>query len=117
MSTTAGTIGTLSLTSATANTNTLTGALAIVGADGVTTNVTLSAGSANNTPAKLATYINALNLGVTATASTDGTKITFASTSADSVASVSVVTPIDDTTVGATADYTYTAGSTVPSAY
>jgi len=54
---------------------------------------------------------------VTATASTDGTKITFASTSADSVASVSVVTPIDDTTVGATADYTYTAGSTVPSAY
>jgi flagellin len=119
MSTTAGAIGTLTLTGDTTAGDSLTGELNIVGADGLTTAVTVSAGNGNNTAASLATYINNLDLGVTATASSAGTTatLTFASTTADSMASVTIGTAFADTEAGnVTAAFSYT-GSTVPEAY
>jgi len=119
MSTSAGTIGTLTLTGDTTSGDTLTGALKIVGANGITKTVTVSAANGNNTISTLATYIDNLDIGVTATPSSSGTTatLTFASTTADSEASVSVSTAFSDTQTGnTTAAFSY-AGSTVPTAY
>jgi flagellin len=119
MSTSAGTIGTLTLTGDTTSGDTLSGALKIVGANGITKTVTVSAANGNNTIATLATYINNLNIGVTATPSSAGTTatLTFASTTADSKANVTVSTPFVDTQAGnVTAAFNY-AGSTAPTAY
>jgi flagellin len=119
MSTSAGTIGTLTLTGDTTSGDTLTGALKIVGANGITKTVTVSAANGNNTIATLATYINNLDIGVTATPSNSGTTatLTFASTTADSKANVSVSTAFADTQAGnVTAAFNY-AGSTAPAAY
>jgi flagellin len=116
MSTTAGTIGTLTLTGDTTSGDLLTGTLDIVGANGEAKTITVSAGNGNNTVATLATYITNLDIGITATASSVGTTatLTFASTTADSVAAVSSENLTDATTGAATFSL---AASTVPTAY
>jgi flagellin len=114
MKTSAGTIGTLTVTGDTTSGDTLSGTLDIVGANGKTTAVNL----AGYTASTLASHINGLDLGVTATASSSGTSetVTFASTSADSLASVSVASALGDVTTPVGSSVGLTA-STAPTAY
>lgn len=83
--------------------DTMTGALYVTGEDGSTTTFNAGAGGLTS----LAASINGANLGVNATVS--GTSLVFTTTSADSIAAVSVKTPFTDTTAG-----TATVGLTTP---
>jgi len=104
MTTSPGTIGTLTIGGNGNSGDTLSGTLNIVGKNGINTAITLS--SANNTLAKLATYINGLNIGISASvnSSGNGKVLTLASTSADSMASFSAagIASVTDGTAGST---------------
>jgi flagellin len=85
MTTLPGSIGTMTIGGGGAPGDTLGGTMDIMGANGILDAITISAGNANNTLATLATYINAQNIGVTATLG--GSTLTLASISQDSTAS------------------------------
>jgi flagellin len=96
--------------------DTLSGSLTVVGSDGKTNLVTLSAANKNNTASTLASYINSQGWGVTATFSKDGTDanetVTFNSSSPN--VSVSGGAALTDVTTGA---ITETPGTTGTSYY
>jgi flagellin len=106
VTTSPGTIGTLTIGGLGTSADLLSGTLDITGANGIVDPITISAGNANNTLATLAAYITAQNIGVAASVNTSGNGkvLTIASTSADSQASFSAadINGVTDATAGST---------------
>jgi flagellin len=106
MTTTARTLGTLTIGGLGTSADLLSGTLDITGATGLVDAITVSAGNANNTLASLAAYITAQNIGVTASvnSSGNGQVLTIASTSGDSQASFNAadISAVADATAGST---------------
>jgi flagellin len=106
MTTTARTIGTMTIGGLGTSGDVLSGTLDITGANGLVDAITVSAGNANNTLATLAAYLTAQNIGITATVNStgNGQVLTIASTSGDSQASFSAasITGVADATAGST---------------
>lgn len=113
MSTTPGPIGTFTLSGTGVSTDTLAGTMSIVGANGISHSITISAGNGNNTLATLSNYINGLGLGVTA--AVNGASLTVSSSSEDSMATVNYSGITDST--HATATMTSSGITTPPVAY
>ncbi len=106
MTTVAGTIGTMTIGGLGTSGDLLAGTLDITGADGIVQPIVVSAGNNNNTLAKLAAYITALNIGVTAAVNSggNGQVLTIVSTSGDSQASFNAadIAGVTDGTAGST---------------
>jgi len=106
MTTTARTIGTLTVGGLGTSADVLSGTLDIAGANGLVDPITISAGNANNTLATLAAYLTAQDIGITATVNStgNGQVLTIASTSGDSQASFNAadITGVADATAGST---------------
>ncbi len=106
MTTTAGTLGTLTIGGLGTSADLLSGTLDLTGANGIVDPIVVSVGNNNNTLAKLAAYITAANIGVTASVNSggNGQVLTIASTSGDSQASFNAadIAGVTDATAGST---------------